>query len=148
VSTTLPWSAIALTDLVDYSVSIETLLLIWTLIIFLIWKQSFAIKMCLHAMEQAPNYFPGDAIYSREILLMHFASSSLRCSFPQLLVLMPVNPNKQSNLFNMNMTNDEGKLGSKPKIEFIHSGKPLDYFVPPTKDGSFHVEIPGIDVAI
>ncbi|KAJ8435874.1 hypothetical protein Cgig2_008414 [Carnegiea gigantea] len=55
---------------------------------------------------------------------------------------------KQSDLSDMNISKDEGKLSFKPKIEFVHSWKPLEHFVAPTEDGSFHVEIQGIDVAI
>ncbi|KAJ8446923.1 hypothetical protein Cgig2_013224 [Carnegiea gigantea] len=42
----------------------------------------------------------------------------------------------------------KGKLGSKPKLKIVHSGKPLDPFVLPMENGSSHVKIPGIDVAI
>ncbi|KAJ8422681.1 hypothetical protein Cgig2_000899 [Carnegiea gigantea] len=46
-----------------------------------------------HAIEPGPKYyFLGDAIYLREIPLMHFVSGALRSSFPQLIVHMPVTP--------------------------------------------------------
>ncbi|KAJ8439184.1 LOW QUALITY PROTEIN: hypothetical protein Cgig2_029722 [Carnegiea gigantea] len=55
---------------------------------------------------------------------------------------------KQSDLFDTNILKDEGKLGSKPKLKIVHSGKPLEPFVLPMEDGSSCVKILGIDVAI
>ncbi|KAJ8425622.1 hypothetical protein Cgig2_018407 [Carnegiea gigantea] len=55
---------------------------------------------------------------------------------------------KQSDLSDTNILNDKGKLGSKPKLKIIHSGKPLEPFVPPIEDGSSRVKIPIIDVVI
>ncbi|KAJ8421520.1 hypothetical protein Cgig2_027782 [Carnegiea gigantea] len=69
----------------------------------------------------------------------------------------------------MNISKDEGKLNSKPKWKIVRSGKPLEPFIPPTKDlpcnpyslqclcqdpkidprnRCSHVKIPEIDVAI
>ncbi|KAJ8435738.1 LOW QUALITY PROTEIN: hypothetical protein Cgig2_003160 [Carnegiea gigantea] len=49
---------------------------------------------------------------------------------------------KRSDLFDTNISKDEGKLGSKPKLKIVHSGKPLEPF--------FHRWriIPRIDVVI
>ena len=55
---------------------------------------------------------------------------------------------KRSDLFDTNTSKDEGKLGSKPKLKIVRSGKPLEPFVPPTGDGPSSVKIPGIDVVI
>ncbi|KAJ8430784.1 hypothetical protein Cgig2_023278 [Carnegiea gigantea] len=52
---------------------------------------------------------------------------------------------KQSDLFEMNISKDKGKLGSKSKLKIVHSGKPLEPFVPLMEDGSSLVKIPGID---
>ncbi|KAJ8438702.1 hypothetical protein Cgig2_011885 [Carnegiea gigantea] len=145
VRTTSSWSTTALIDLVDNLVFIRVFLLIWTLIIFLIQKQCFIATTCSHAMEQGLKYyFLGDAIFSREIPLMHFMSGGLRCSFYRLAVHMP----KQSDLSHMNISKDKDKLGSKPKLKIVHSGKLLEPFVPPMEDGSSSVKIPGIVVAI
>ncbi|KAJ8440281.1 hypothetical protein Cgig2_031595 [Carnegiea gigantea] len=55
---------------------------------------------------------------------------------------------KRSDLSDTNISKDEGKLISKPKLKIIHSGKPLEPFVPPKEDGSSRVKILGIDVVI
>ncbi|KAJ8425748.1 hypothetical protein Cgig2_024365 [Carnegiea gigantea] len=47
---------------------------------------------------------------------------------------------KRSDLFEINILEDEGKLGSKPKLKIP--------FVLPKEDGSSHVKILGIDVVI
>ncbi|KAJ8439971.1 hypothetical protein Cgig2_008354 [Carnegiea gigantea] len=55
---------------------------------------------------------------------------------------------KRSDLLVMNVSKDEGKLTSKPKLKIVCSGKPLDSFIPPIEDSSSHVKILGIDVVI
>ena len=55
---------------------------------------------------------------------------------------------KRSDLFDTNTSKNEGKIGSKPKLKIVRSGKPLEPFVPPTGDGPSSVKIPGIDVVI
>ncbi|KAJ8427782.1 hypothetical protein Cgig2_021413 [Carnegiea gigantea] len=55
---------------------------------------------------------------------------------------------KRSDLFDTNISKDEGKLGSKPKLKIVHCGKPLEPFVPSMEDISSRVKIPGIDVVI
>jgi len=55
---------------------------------------------------------------------------------------------KQSDLSDTNISKDESKLGSKPKLKIVHFGKPLEPFVPLMEDGSFGVKIPGVDVVI
>ncbi|KAJ8427349.1 hypothetical protein Cgig2_016215 [Carnegiea gigantea] len=55
---------------------------------------------------------------------------------------------KRSDLFDANISKDESKLGSKPKLKIVRSGKPLHPFVPLMKDGSSHVKILGVDVVI
>ncbi|KAJ8438319.1 hypothetical protein Cgig2_013367 [Carnegiea gigantea] len=54
----------------------------------------------------------------------------------------------RSDLFDTNTSKDEGKLGSKPKLKIVRSGKPLEPSVPPMGDGSSRVKIPGIDIVI
>ncbi|KAJ8427303.1 hypothetical protein Cgig2_002215 [Carnegiea gigantea] len=54
---------------------------------------------------------------------------------------------KQSDLSGTNISKEEGKLGSNPKLKIVRTGKPLEPFVPPMEDGSSHLKIPGIDVA-
>ncbi|KAJ8443252.1 hypothetical protein Cgig2_010147 [Carnegiea gigantea] len=105
-------------------------------------------KSHLRAMEQGlKSYFLGDAIYSREIPLVHFVNGGPRCSFSRLEDASD-SKRKRSDLFDMNTSKDEGKLGSKPKLKIVHSGKPLEPFVPPMGDGSSRVKIPRIDVVI
>jgi len=55
---------------------------------------------------------------------------------------------KRSDLSDMNISKDKGKLGSKPKLKIVRFGKPLESLIPPMEDGSSHVKIPGIDVVI
>ncbi|KAJ8441459.1 hypothetical protein Cgig2_008720 [Carnegiea gigantea] len=55
---------------------------------------------------------------------------------------------KRSDLLNTNTSKDEGKVGSKPKLKIVRSGKPLEPSVPPMGDGSSCVKIPGVDVVI
>ncbi|KAJ8432488.1 LOW QUALITY PROTEIN: hypothetical protein Cgig2_003565 [Carnegiea gigantea] len=55
---------------------------------------------------------------------------------------------KESDLFNANMSKDEGELGSKPKLKIVHSGKPLECFVLPMEVDSSLIKIPGTDVTI
>ncbi|KAJ8438632.1 hypothetical protein Cgig2_017970 [Carnegiea gigantea] len=50
---------------------------------------------------------------------------------------------KQSDLFDTNILKDEDIHGSRPKLKIVRSGKPLEPFVPPIEDDSFHVKIPG-----
>ncbi|KAJ8422396.1 LOW QUALITY PROTEIN: hypothetical protein Cgig2_017684 [Carnegiea gigantea] len=45
---------------------------------------------------------------------------------------------KRSDLFDTNISKDEGKLGSKPKLKIVRAGKRLDPFVLPMKNGSSH----------
>ncbi|KAJ8441590.1 hypothetical protein Cgig2_023154 [Carnegiea gigantea] len=59
---------------------------------------------------------------------------------------MPVAP--RGNVFDTNMSKDEGKLGSKTKLKIIRSRKPLEPFLQPMEDGSSRIKIPGIDVVI
>ncbi|KAJ8433467.1 hypothetical protein Cgig2_026630 [Carnegiea gigantea] len=54
----------------------------------------------------------------------------------------------QSDLSDTNVSKDEDKLGSNPKLKIVSFGKPLEPFVLLIEDGSSHVRIPGIDVAI
>jgi len=55
---------------------------------------------------------------------------------------------KQSDLLDTNISKDEGKLVSKPKLKIVRFGKSLKPFVPLMEDGSSCVKIPGIDVVI
>ncbi|KAJ8443803.1 hypothetical protein Cgig2_017284 [Carnegiea gigantea] len=55
---------------------------------------------------------------------------------------------KRSDLFDTNTSKDDGKLGSKPKLKIVRSGKPLEPSFLPIGDGSSRIKIPGIDVAI
>ncbi|KAJ8425240.1 hypothetical protein Cgig2_014339 [Carnegiea gigantea] len=55
---------------------------------------------------------------------------------------------KRSDLSDTNISKDEGKFVSKPKLKIVHSGKPLEPFVLPMDDGSSRVKIPGIDVVV
>ena len=48
----------------------------------------------------------------------------------------------------MNISKDEGKHGSKPKLKNVRCRKSLEPFVPSIEDGSSHVKIPGIDAFI
>ncbi|KAJ8434750.1 hypothetical protein Cgig2_001953 [Carnegiea gigantea] len=120
-------------QLVDNLVSIRMFLLMWTSIIFLIWKQCFVITTCSRAMEWGlKSYILGDAIYLRETPLVHFVNGGPRCSFPQLTIHMPVIPRGNE---------DEGKLGFKPKLKIVCSRKPLEPFVLPMEDDSSHDEL-------
>ncbi|KAJ8449514.1 hypothetical protein Cgig2_005536 [Carnegiea gigantea] len=47
---------------------------------------------------------------------------------------------KQSDISDTNISKDEGKLGSKPKLKIIRSGKSLEPFVLSMKDGSSRVK--------
>ncbi|KAJ8426539.1 hypothetical protein Cgig2_002059 [Carnegiea gigantea] len=55
---------------------------------------------------------------------------------------------KRSDLLDTNTSKDEGKLGSKPKLKIVCSGKPLEPSVPLMGDGSSRVTIQGADVVI
>ncbi|KAJ8430393.1 hypothetical protein Cgig2_000225 [Carnegiea gigantea] len=55
---------------------------------------------------------------------------------------------KQSDLSDTNISKDEGKLGSKPKLKIVRSGKPLEPFVLPMEDSSSCVKISEVDVVI
>ncbi|KAJ8431639.1 hypothetical protein Cgig2_001962 [Carnegiea gigantea] len=55
---------------------------------------------------------------------------------------------KRSDLSNTNISKDEGKLGSKPKLKIVYFRKSLEPFVPSKEDGSSHVKISGIDIVI
>ncbi|KAJ8426961.1 hypothetical protein Cgig2_027685 [Carnegiea gigantea] len=55
---------------------------------------------------------------------------------------------KRSDLFDINISKDEGKLGSKPKLKIVRFEKPLEPFVLPIEDVSSRVNISGIDVAV
>ncbi|KAJ8430730.1 hypothetical protein Cgig2_001303 [Carnegiea gigantea] len=55
---------------------------------------------------------------------------------------------KGNDLFGTNMSKDEGKLGSKPKLNIVRTRKLLEPCVPPIEDDSSRVKISGIDVAI
>ncbi|KAJ8438102.1 LOW QUALITY PROTEIN: hypothetical protein Cgig2_015359 [Carnegiea gigantea] len=67
----------------------------------------------------------------------------------KMFIFSTCNPNpsdlkrKQSDLFDTNISKDEGKLGPKPKLEAVHSGKPLEPF-----DGSSRIKISGVDFFI
>ncbi|KAJ8425372.1 LOW QUALITY PROTEIN: hypothetical protein Cgig2_003650 [Carnegiea gigantea] len=124
VRMTSSWGITTLIDSVENLVSVRMFL---TSIIFLRRKQYCVVTTCSHAMEQdLKYYFLGDVIHSREIPLVHVMKSGPRCSFSRLAIHMP----------------DEDKLGSKPKLKIIYSGKPLEHFVQSKEDGSSHVKIP------
>ncbi|KAJ8424463.1 hypothetical protein Cgig2_009780 [Carnegiea gigantea] len=55
---------------------------------------------------------------------------------------------KRSDLFDMNISKNEGKRASKPKLKIVPSRKPLESFVPPMDDDSSRLKIPRIDVII
>ncbi|KAJ8449515.1 hypothetical protein Cgig2_005537 [Carnegiea gigantea] len=122
VKITSSWSTINRTDSVDNLTST----------IFLVRKQCFAVITCSRTMEQGPkSYFLDDTLISSTC--NPHASDSKR---------------KRSDLSDTNTLEDEGKLGSKPKLMIVRSRKPLEPFVPPMEDGSFRVKIPRIDVVI
>jgi len=55
---------------------------------------------------------------------------------------------KRSELFDTNTSEDAGKLGTKPKLKIVRSGKPLEPSVPLMGDGSSRIRIPGVDVVM
>ncbi|KAJ8439642.1 hypothetical protein Cgig2_021654 [Carnegiea gigantea] len=74
--------------------------------------------------------------------------------WPKMFVSLTCSPHasdskrKRSYLSNTNISKDEGKLGSKPKLKIVRSGKSLEPFIPLMEGGSSRVKIPGTDVVI
>ncbi|KAJ8447538.1 hypothetical protein Cgig2_031151 [Carnegiea gigantea] len=80
-------------------------------------------------------------LFGRCSLLERNTTSAFREWWSKMFISSTCSPHasdskrKRSDLFDMNTSKDEGKLGSKPKLKIMG-------------DGSSHVKIPGIDVAI
>ncbi|KAJ8422003.1 hypothetical protein Cgig2_020467 [Carnegiea gigantea] len=83
-------------------------------------------------------------------LLERNTTRAFREWWPKMFVSPPCSPHangskrKRSDLSDTNISKDEGKL--KPKLKIIHSGRPVEPFVPVIENGSSRVDIPGIDV--
>ncbi|KAJ8423189.1 hypothetical protein Cgig2_023380 [Carnegiea gigantea] len=83
-------------------------------------------------------------------LLERNITRAFREWWPKMFVSPPCSPHangskrKRSDLSDTNISKDEGKL--KPKLKIIHSGRPVEPFVPVIENGSSRVDIPGIDV--
>ncbi|KAJ8425177.1 hypothetical protein Cgig2_003245 [Carnegiea gigantea] len=78
-------------------------------------------------------------------IALFIASGSL---YPQPTVHSSDSKRKCSDLSNRNIPKYEGIHGSRPKLNIVRSGMPLDPFVPPTNGDSSYIKIPRIHVAM
>ncbi|KAJ8432941.1 hypothetical protein Cgig2_021272 [Carnegiea gigantea] len=73
--------------------------------------------------------------------MLYFHHVLTHCGTESQLLLL-------SDLIDTNISKDEGIHVFMSKMKIIHFGKPLEPFIPTTKDDSSHVKIPGVDVII
>ncbi|KAJ8446378.1 hypothetical protein Cgig2_019271 [Carnegiea gigantea] len=91
-----------------------------------------------------------DLLPGRCNLLERNTTCAFREWWPKMFVSPPCSPHasgskrKRSDLSDMKISKDEGKL--KPKLKIVRSGKPVEPFVPVMEYGSSRVKIPRIDV--
>ncbi|KAJ8450500.1 hypothetical protein Cgig2_002185 [Carnegiea gigantea] len=106
----------------------------------LVGEASFSPAMVkFNSIGQAKSFQLEEARKLIVVQNVHFLNLQSTCSDSK---------RKQNDLFDTKTSKDEGKLGSKPKLKIVRSGKPLDPSVPPMGDGSSRVKILGIDVVI
>ncbi|KAJ8430512.1 LOW QUALITY PROTEIN: hypothetical protein Cgig2_014349 [Carnegiea gigantea] len=136
VKTTLSSSTTALIDLADnlddpYDMDFNNLLDLETTL--------HCHHMLICSKYSPKYYFLHDVLHLRNMLLMHFISSDLKCLLPQLRV---------NKLVNQLGNKDEDRLGSKTKLKIVSSRKPLEPCVLSAEHDSSHVKISRIDVVI